>query len=44
MTSLLKSDFLHRFVGGFVLGALALAATQPGPIVQQVIAQLAHVA
>lgn len=30
MIALLKNDFLHRFLGGFAVGALSLIALQPG--------------
>jgi hypothetical protein len=34
MRSVLKSDFLWKFVGGFALGALALATLHPMESVQ----------
>ncbi len=30
MMSLMKNDFLQRFLGGFAVGAIALLAMQPG--------------
>ena len=32
MRSFIKSDFLFRFAGGFVLGAVALIGLQPGTV------------
>lgn len=29
MKNLLRSDLMHKFLGGFVLGAFALATVQP---------------
>jgi hypothetical protein len=29
MISLLKSDLVHRFAGGFLVGAIAILAVQP---------------
>lgn len=32
MLTLMKSDFLHRFAGGFVLGVIALVGMQPDAV------------
>ena len=43
MTSLLKSSFLRRFTGGFLLGTIGVVALQPAEASRFIETQIHHV-